>query len=234
MQIMANEKLELETRLYVMANLAHKISDFYHRGCDKPDKGQLETVLKNLSKDEVVLKLATLIKEYDANSPLSMIIVHSILSIKLQQANEENISQLYEKIIKKYTEQKDNVAEVLAAELIKICSRLDLKSKQYIDKAVTRYILNCLYREWFVTMPDPFTYIQMLLVRTSILRTLIYLDIGEEKLEQHQFKQQIVYVMYNFARNIDQNLDFLKVIYNALSEQTMMNFDFSPAFIRMC
>ena len=234
MQIMADEKLELETRLYVMANLAHKISDFYHRGCDKPDKGQLKTVLKNLSKDEVVLKLATLIKEYDANSPLSMIIVHSILSIKLQQANEENISQLYEKIIKKYTEQKDNVAEVLAAELIKICSRLDLKSKQYIDKAVTRYILNCLYREWFVTMPDPFTYIQMLLVRTSILRTLIYLDIGEEKLEQHQFKQQIVYVMYNFARNIDQNLDFLKVIYNALSEQTMMNFDFSPAFIRMC
>lgn len=162
-----------------------------------------------------------------------MIVVHSILSIKLQQANEENISQLYEKIINKYTEQKDNVAEVLAGELIKISSSLDLNSKQYIDKAITRYILNCLYREWFVTMPDPFTYIQMLLVRTSILRALIYLDIGEEKLEQHQLKQKVVYVMYNFSRNMDQNLEFLKVVYNALSEQTMINFDLSPAFIRL-
>lgn len=233
MQIMADENQDLETRLYVIANLAHKISDFYHRGCDKPDEGQLETALQKLSNDEVVSKLAILIEEYDTSSPLSMIVVHSILSIKLQQANQENISQLYEKIVKKYTEQKDNTAEVLAGELIKIGSSLDLNSKQYIDKAITRYILNCFYREWFVTMPDPFTYIQMLLVRTSILRTLIYLHIGEEKLEQHQLKQKVVYVMYNFARNIDQNLEFLKVVYNALSEQTMMNFDFSPAFIRL-
>lgn len=233
MHVMANEELELETRLYVMANLAHKISGFYHRDCTKPAEGRIEAALKVLSEDEIVSKLDIFIKEYDASSPLSMIVVHSILSIKLQQANDENISQLYEKIINKYTEQNDNVAEVLAEKLVKIGYRIDVESKQYIDKAITRYILNCLYREWFVTMPDPFTYIQMLLVRTSVLRILIYLDIGEEKIELHQLKQRIVYIMYNFARNIDQNLEFLKVVYNALSEQTMMNFDFSPAFIRL-
>lgn len=233
MHIMANEKEELETRLYVMANLAHKISDFYHRDCSKPDEGWIEAALKDLSEDKVVSKLDVFIKEYDASSPLSMVVVHSILSIKLQQANDENISQLYEKTINKYTKQNDNVAEVLSEKLVEISSAIDNKNKQYIDKAITRYILNCLYREWFVTMPDPFTYIQMLLVRTSILRTLIYLDIAEEKIELHQVKQRIVYIMYNFARNIDQNLEFLKVVYNALSEQTMMNFDFSPAFIRL-
>jgi lysine-N-methylase len=233
MHVMANEELDLETRLYVMANLAHKISGFYHRDCAKLDEGRIEAVLEDLSNDEVVSKLDAFIKEYDASSPLSMIVVHSILSIKLQQANDENISQLYEKIINKYTEQNDNVAEVLAEMLVKIGSRIDAESKQYIDKAITRYILNCLYREWFVTMPDPFTYIQMLLVRTSVLRTLIYLDVGEEKQELHQLKQKVVYIMYNFARNIDQNLEFLKVVYNALSEQTMMNFDFSPAYIRL-
>ncbi len=233
MHIMANEKEELETRLYVMANLAHKISDFYHRDCSKPDEGWIEAALKDLSEDKIVSKLDVFIKEYDASSPLSMVVVHSILSIKLQQANDENISQLYEKTINKYTKQNDNVAEVLSEKLVEISSAIDNKNKQYIDKAITRYILNCLYREWFVTMPDPFTYIQMLLVRTSILRTLIYLDIAEEKIELHQVKQRIVYIMYNFARNIDQNLEFLKVVYNALSEQTMMNFDFSPAFIRL-
>ena len=74
----------------------------------------------------------------------------------------------------------------------------------------------------------------MLLVRTSILRTLIYLDAGRgEKLPQHKLKQRIVYIIYNFSRNIDQNHEFLKVVYNALSEQTMLNFDFSPAFIKI-
>ena len=83
-------------------------------------------------------------------------------------------------------------------------------------------------------MPDPFTYVQMLLVRLSILRTLIYLDIGmEQEITADALKQKVVYIMYNFARNIEQNLEFLKVVYNALSEQTMMNFDFSAAFIRI-
>ena len=58
-------------------------------------------------------------------------------------------------------------------------------------------------------------------------------DIGIDELEHHELNRKIVYVMYNFARNIDQNLEFLKVVYDALSEQSMMNFDFSPAFIRV-
>ena len=136
-------------------------------------------------------------------------------------------------IINKYTNKDDNIAEILAEKLINIVNKVSSENKKYIDKAITRYIINCLFCEWFETMPDLFTYVQMLLVRTSIIRTLIYLDIGDEELELHQLRQRVVYVMYNFARNIDQNFDFLKIVYNALSEQSMMNFDFSPAFIRL-
>ena len=232
MQIMADDEQTLETRLYVMVHLAHKISGFYHKDCIELDSKEMESVLEKLSEQTLVLKSADFINEYDANPTLSMIVVHSTLSIKLQQADNENISQLYKKILNKYTKENDNIAETLATKLVEITSVMDLESKRYIDKTISRYILNCLYREWFITMPDPFTYVQMLLVRTSILRTLIYLDIADEKLEQHELKQRIVYVMYNFARNIDQNLEFLKVVYNALSEQSMMNFDFSPIFIR--
>lgn len=232
MQIMADDEQTLETRLYVMVHLAHKISDFYHKDCIEFDTKEMKSVLEKLSEKNLVLKSADFIKEYDANPTLSMIVVHSTLSIKLQQANNENISQLYKTILNKYTKENDNVAEVLANKLVEITSMMALENKSYIDKAISRYILNCLYREWFITMPDPFTYVQMLLVRTSILRALIYLDIADEDLEQHELKQRIVYVMYNFARNIDQNLEFLKVVYNALSEQSMMNFDFSAIFIR--
>lgn len=231
---MADEDLDLETRLYAIANIAHKISSFYHRGCSKPDKGQLKSVLLLLSENEFISKLDSFIKDYDANSSLNMIVVHSILLIKLQQSGDENISQLYEKIINKYSTDKENIAESLVEQLVKIRNSLDTKSMQYIDKAITRYIINCLYREWFVSMPDPFTYVQMLLVRIAILRALIYFHVGLDKdLSQHELEQKIVYVMYNFARNIDQNLEFLKVVFNALSEQAMINFDFSPAFIRL-
>ena len=236
MGIMADEIQSLETRLYTIANLAYRISTFYHRGCNKPNKDHLEAVLAELSEKNLISKLDAFINDYSTDSSISMIVVHSILSIKLQQANIENTSQLYEGIIQAYAQDADNenMADVLAQQLINIRNTLDKYSQQNIDKAVTRYIINCLYREWFTSMPDPFTYIQMLLVRTSILRTLIYLYVGQEDgLDQHELKQKIVYVMYNFARNIDQNLEFLKVIYNALSEQTMMTFDYSPAFIRI-
>ena len=234
MDIMANEEHELETRLYVLANLAHKMSSFYYRGCKKPASGQIEQSIMELSENEYVSKLDTFINEYDAGSPLNMIVVHSILSIKLQQAKDENISKFYEKIIQDYNANTDDVTDILADQLVEVRNKIDSHTESYIDKALTRYILNCLYREWFISMPDLFTYVQMLLVRISILRTLIYLDLGrEDELDHQKVKQKIVYVMYNFARNVDQNIEFLKVVYNALSEQTMMNFDFSPAFIRI-
>lgn len=234
MDIIANEEYELETRLYVIANLANKISTFYHRGCKKPAVGQIQQTISELSTNDFILKLDTLIRAYDADSPISMIVVHSILSIKLQQAEYENISKFYEKIIHDYDANNDNATEVLSKNLDKSRSGLDKHTQKYIDKAITRYIINCLYREWFVSMPDPFTYVQMLLVRISILRTLIYLDLGRDnKPEQSIVRQKIVYVMYNFARNVDQNMEFLKVVYNALYEQNMINFDFSPAFIRI-
>jgi lysine-N-methylase len=233
MQIVSNEEQELNTRLYVLANFANKISEFYHRDCTALEEGKLESNISLLLGDDIVTSLDRSIKEYDSESQLNMVVVHSILSIKLQQAGDENISNIYKNIIDKYTTANADVASTLAKKLNEIANNLSNENMECIDKSVTRYILNCLYREWFVSMPDPFTYVQMLLVRTSILQALIYLYIGDEELERHQLKQKIVYVMYNFARNIDQNLDFLKVVYNALSEQSMMNFDFSPAFIRI-
>lgn len=234
LQVMANEEDNFETRLYVLANLAHHISSFYHRDCDKLSENQLEKSLLALTGREHTSNLDTFIKDYDATPTFSMIVVHSVLSIKLQQAHTENISQVYQKIIDALKLRDGNHADVLALQLKNIQVSINNDVHKTIDKALTRYIINCIYREWFVSMPDPFTYIQMLLVRTAILRTLIYLDLGHgNNFEKSHVYERIVYIMYNFARNIDQNLEFLKVVYNALSEQTMMTFDFSPVFIRI-
>ena len=234
MQLIANETLPLETRLYTLISLANNLSEFYHRDCKKPGPGQVKSVIAAYMGKEFLTKLNAFISDYDAGSPVNMIVVHSILSIKLQQAENENISKLYNEIIQHYDVNNKAVPELLADKIKSIRQSLDKETQQFIDNALTRYILNCLYREWFVSMPDPFTYVQMLLVRLSMLRSLIYLAIGMEKhLTTEQVQEKIVYIMYNFARNIEQNLEFLKVVYNALSEQDMMNFDFSAAFIRI-
>lgn len=234
MQIMANENNALDTRLYATANLVHKISSFYHSGCSKDNENNLVSILSLLTADDYISKLGIAIDNFESDSPISMIVVNSILSIKLQQSADENISLLYANIISEIKHADKDIPNILAGKLREINDKTSTINLQYIEKALTRYVLNCLYREWFISMPDPFTYFQMLLVRVSILRSLIYLDlISTGEVDLHKTKERIVYIMYNFARNIDQNLEFLKVVYNALSEQEMMNFDFSPAFIRI-
>jgi len=121
------------------------------------------------------------IKDFDAGSPISLVVTHSILSIKLQQASSENISLLYNELIQYYCHSNENLAEVLTEQVNTIFNSLDDTKQRYIEQALTRYILNFLYRDCFVTIPDLFTYIQMLLVRISMLRTLIYLDVGREQ-----------------------------------------------------
>jgi len=232
LSIMADEKYALETRLYALTSMANNISSFYHRDCAEVSEEKISSILNDFTQKEFIKNLDLFINEYDNTSAIHMVVAHSILSIKLEQAPNENISQCYQKIINGFDVTSDNHAELLLKKVYEVRENLGNENLLNIDKAVTRYILNCLHREWFVSMPDPFTYIQMLLVRSLLLRTLIYLD-NDNNFEKSYVHERVVYVMYNFARNIDQNLDFLKVIYNALSEQTMMTFDFSPAFIRI-
>jgi len=234
MQVMANESNTLDTRLYTTANMVDKISPFYHSGCKQDNENNLDIILSSLTEDNFISKLGVAIENFESESSISMIVVHSILSIKLQQSEDENISLLYANIISEFKSDDKDIPTLLAGRLGEVSERISTINLQYIDKALTRYILNCLYREWFISMPEPFTYFQMLLVRVSILRSLIYLDLlSSGEVDMHKIRERIVYIMYNFARNIDQNLEFLKVVYNALSEQEMMNFDFSPAFIRV-
>lgn len=231
--IFSNESIDFETRLYLLTIYANKISPFYHRGCADFSQDKISVIYDMLSEKKFVSKMDEYIKNFDTDATISMIVVHSILSIKLQQAGDENISLIYLKHIQKY-QNDDSLSETLAAQLSDIRKNISETNQASLDQALTRYILNCLHREWFVSMPDPFTYIQMLLVRLMILRTLLYLDVGlNNQLNESELNKKIVFIMYNFARNIDQNLEFLKVVYNALSEQTMMTFDFSPAFIRL-
>lgn len=232
LSILANEDYSLNGRLYLLADLSHHLSAFYHRDCRLDSVQQLKDILDDYTQPHALRRATEFMQHHDQDLLLIMVVVHSILSIKLQQAADENISQLYLGILEGREPQDQTVPAQLAEILQKKINRLDQHQHEIIDAAVSRYLINCIFREWFISMPDSFTYIQMLLIRMMLLRSLIYLEIDTAIHDKEQLQEQLVYIMYNFARNIEQNSEFLRIVYNALAEQGMIHSDFSAAFIR--
>lgn len=243
LSIVAREHEPLETRLFALASVANRLSRFYHRGCEPFDETVMDKELQRAQTDESFSSWQDFLEQYQADEPIALIVIHSILQLKLEQFPGEQTSQLALRIFDflKGSDDGKSWAEQFSACDKKLQTHLQGSFEHYI----TRYLHNCLFREWFYTMPDSFTYIQMLLVRTAMLRFLIIAHpdivrlIGEyengtvdhDKLEA-MFFELVVNTLYRFCRNVDQNLPFLQVLYNALGEQQMMNFDYSLPFIK--
>ncbi len=243
LSIMARENEPLAVRLYALASVANRISRFYHRGCETFETSLLEKELKRADSRESFLHWADYLEQYQSDEPMALIVIQSILQLKQEQFPQEKTSQLAKQIFsalmnennpgnwtERFYESEHQVKQALSTQL---------------DRYMSRYLYNCLFREWFYTMPDSFIYIQMLLVRTAMLRFLLIADpevarllegYAYGQLDEKQlgecFFELAVNTTYRFCRDVDQNLPFLQVLYNALGEQQMMNFDYSLPFIK--
>ncbi len=239
LQLMQPGAHSLETRLFALASLSNRLSAFYHTGCAAIPSGLLETSLENGLAAATLEKIRDYLDAYDGRDAIGLLVVRSILQIKQTEFPHEHIASLAGDIL------TGPVADIAALQSRFVRQRQACETAfgSRIDDSLLRYAENCLYREWFYTMPDTFTYVQMLLIRLAMLQFLLYSHPGLQTLiadpdmamEQRQqaLDRIIVQVIYRFAREIDQNMAFLQVIYNALSEQQMMNADYSLAFIRL-
>ena len=116
--------------------------------------------------------------------------------------------------------------------------KLNTRYGVQLEEYLARYVTNCLQREWFVSLPDPFVYIHMLTIRIAVLRFLItshpnIISLLDNDVSIDEFNKKIVEVIYLYARSIDHNHAFLHVIFQAIYEQQMMSFDYSMAFIKI-
>ncbi|MDZ7804073.1 flagellin lysine-N-methylase [Thiohalophilus sp.] len=243
LSIMAREEKPLAVRLYALASVANRLSRFYHRGCEAFEASLLEKELQRAESEEAFVYWSDYLDQYQSDEPMALIVIQSILQLKQEQFPQEKTSQLAKRIFGAWADEETqrNWTELFAEREQQVEQTLSM----LLDRYITRYLYNCLFREWFYTMPDSFTYIQMLLVRTAMLRFLLIADpevarlleaysrgeLNETQLEQHFF-ELAVNTTYRFCRDVDQNLPFLQVLYNALGEQQMMNFDYSLPFIK--
>ena len=139
--------------------------------------------------EQYINKLDQYISDLEIDSSMGMIVIHSILQIKLNQSPHDKISKLY-KIITENHHDEDTVT-FLSGCLRNSYESISPESINLIEKSLSRYLLNCLYREWFISMPDPFTYVQMLLVRVSLIRFLLYMNINNE-MDIHEIESRII------------------------------------------
>jgi len=155
----------LETRLYALATFAHQLSDFYHRGCDYFDAAQLAAVLAKGTAADTLREMAGFLHQYQAGEPVALIVIVSILQIKQQQFSAEPISVLADRIMADYLQEHTAGGGTAVAPLEIPIGELQARFEarraacqatygQALDDMLGRYLGNCLYREWFYTMPD--------------------------------------------------------------------------------
>lgn len=236
-----------ETRLYFLSNLTHRLTPTYHQGCQGNQK-VLDDELKRIQNAKALDSLDNYYMHYVTAEPVAIVVIQAVLQLHLQQSPNDKLSLMVQDIFKQYREQvqqQDDVevyGENLPPEPLwhayqQNWERLNASYGARLEQCLSRYLVNCLQREWFISMPDAFVYIHMLIIRLAILRFIIashpqVQQILEQDGDTDELDKLLVNIVYLFARGIDHNLTFLQVVYQAMQEQQMMSFDYAMPFIK--
>ena len=252
-----DDQYAFETRMYFLANFTYRLAPHYHNGCEDKQKLIDEEIVRMRSYD-IKKQLDEYFYQFTTTEPVAMIIVQSILQLRIQYEGGDKLSKFASQIFERYktdilsSDDFDVFGENVPPDILwkkfqvhweKLNSRFGAQLEIYF----TRYVTNCLQREWFIGMPDPFVYIHMLSIRLAVLRflltshpnmiALLNPDLSESTKQtdeemQQAFNEIVVEVVYLFARSIDHNHNFLQVIFHAMLEQQMMSFDYSLPLLK--
>ncbi len=251
------EGFGFESRLYFLANFANRVAGFYHLEAEAKGGRLLDSELKQARSISMLERMDNYVSNYTAAEPMAIIVIQAVLQLRIQQFPREAYSQFIKQVFAGYeallpeTCGTDELDDALPPDMLWLAYQerrglVDSYFSNELDRCFTRYLINCIYREWFITMPDLFTYVHMLVIRLAILRFLVYshpaiIQIAERL---HQNAQQadendiiklrecLVDVVYKNSRAIDHNTMFLKVVYDAIYEQQMMTYEYSLPFIK--
>lgn len=247
LSLMSNNDYSFEARLYFLANFSYRLASFYHQGCD--NSARVDEEIKRIQNDEIKRQLDDYFFKFNNTEPVAIVVIQAILQLRIQHEGHDKLSKLAKRILESYrvnyqkSEDFDIYGENLPPDKLALSfqQNWDALNSRYgvrLEEHLARYVTNCLQREWFVSLPDPFVYIHMLTIRVAVLRFLItshpdIVSLLEDADRPEDFDAKIVEVIYQYARSIDHNHTFLHIVFQAIYEQQMMSFDYSMAFIKV-
>ena len=252
LQLATADDYALETRLYFLANFTYRISGNYHQLSPQAHKS-LDEEIKRIQTKTVRQQLEDYYNRFENVEPIAVVVIQAILQLRIQHAQDDKLSQLATDILKRY---RDNLPDIDEAQVFSDnlppqqlwqayqanWEQVNARVGVLLENILSRYLINVLQREWFIAMPDPFIYMQMLIIRMSMLRFLAASHPQVCQLLEHEqsdaeiqaaVTDEMVKLIYLFARSIDHNHAFLNVIFQAMLEQQMLSFDYSLAFIKI-
>lgn len=247
LSLISDSDYSFEVRLYFLANFSYRLASFYHQGCD--NSLRVDEEIKRIQNDDIKKQLDDYFFKFSNTEPVAIVVIQAILQLRIQHEGHDKLSKLAKGILDGYkvnyekSEDFDVYGENVPPEKLALAfqqhwDKLNTRYGVQLEEYLARYVTNCLQREWFISLPDPFVYIHMLTIRVAVLRFLItsHPDIialldDDDSIEN--FNAKIVEVIYLYARSIDHNHAFLHVIFQAILEQQMMSFDYSMAFIKV-
>jgi hypothetical protein len=247
---MTDEAYPFNTRLFALSSLANNLSAFYHEDCSNLNERTLQKELDKVLLEDGLDNVQDYMNQYTADVPLAMIVVQAILRLRLQQFPGEKLSQLIASVFARYEANLDEMPELYGGNIPPDAlwqayqQHANLLEERYpvlLEQVFSRYVQNCLFREWFISMPSPFVYVHMLTIRIAMLKFLVMshpeiIDLlqqsPEAEDEEERLQQYLIDVFYKYSRAIDHNMSFLQVVYNAIDEQDMMYFDYALPFIK--
>ena len=250
LQVMEDDAYPFDTRLFAISSLANNLSAFYHEDCRALNKQTLQRELDKFLVKDGLDNIQTYIDQYTPDVPLAMIVVQAILRLRLQQFPNEALSKLIASVFENYEAAMQETPELYGGNIPpetlwqtyqENSKLLEERYPVLLEQVFSRYVQNCLFREWFVSMPNPFVYVHMLTIRVAMLKFLVMSHpqiISLLKQENHSVEEEerlqeyLVDVFYQYSRAIDHNMSFLQVVYNAIAEQDMMYFDYALPFVK--
>lgn len=240
----------LELRWLRLAYFAHRIGDFYHRGCGEEPGPRLAAERERLGLPALQAALQDLLDRAESDEPLAIMLVQALLSLRLQRFPEEPFSATVRAVFDDLRGEIESggpegagvefAPASLAAAFARRRDRVAAVFGARIDDYLSRYLANCLHREWFVSMPDVFTYAHLLTVRLAVLRFLFHshprvlalAEGGPTEAAAAELDRTAVELVYRFSRAFDHDVGFQEAIYRALVEQDLLRFDVVPRLLR--
>lgn len=256
LDLMSRDDYAFETRQFFLANFTSRLALNYRQDADCNPQ-VIHSEIARMQHKQTLDVLEDFYNKYTNDEPIAIIVIQSIMHLVLQQAPHSGLARIIAAIVRDYGQPStaDDPLEVFADNVspAKLWERFQrewevLNSNWGIEleTCLTRYVINCLQREWFTSMPDPFIYVHLLTIRVAVLKFLITMHqpvrefaqahqhVPDAERDQHlsELIALIVAVTYPFARDIDQNLVLLQVVYEALAEQQMMSIEYSLPLIK--
>ena len=247
LSLMGDSDYSFEVRLYFLANFSYRLASFYHQGCDASQR--VDEEIKRIRSDDIKKQLDDYFFKFNNTEPVAIVVTQAVLQLRIQHEGNDKLSKLAKKILEGYkvnyekSEDFDVYGENIPPDKLALSfqqhwDKLNTRYGVQLEDYLARYVTNCLQREWYISLPDPFVYIHMLTIRVAVLRFLItshpdIIVLLDDDISVEDFNKKIVEVMYLYARSIDHNHAFLHVIFQAIYEQQMMSFDYSMAFIKV-